>query len=374
MNGMGRVLTVMVWLPIAAAAQDARTQFERGMAAQAAGDLKQAEQLLSAAAKRAPGNFAVFGNLGAVRARLGDFGGALEAYRKALALNPAAARLHLNIGIAHVRQGHFGEALSALDRFLGAEPGNAQGMELRALCLFQLARYQESAEAYRQIGDGGGESLAGLYGWGQSLLKQGDRAGAERVFERLFARFGGSPEAGLLEAQMLMSENRVEEALEKLNGLAGAPTRLGGIDLWRGIALEGLGRPAEARAAYETEFKATGDLVAAYALGVLAGRDGDEREALRWLDRAMAVDGERYNVAYHRGRALLRLGDAAGAVEALELSARRSPGSVPERYLLLQAYRKLGRKAEAARISDEIRRLREAELQKDQKKVERAPR
>jgi tetratricopeptide (TPR) repeat protein len=363
-------IAAVVSLLLLAQPGDPRALFEEAMAAQSQGRLAEAAKLLESAAKAAPGNFAVFGNLGAVRAQLGDFDGALDAYRQALALNPGVARLHLNIGIAHVRRGRFVEALAALDRFLAAEPANMQGRELRALCLFQLARYPESTEAYRQLATDHGEPLAALYGWGQSLLKTGDRPGAERVFERLFARHGATAEASLLEAQMMMSENRLEEALAKLNSLAAGPERLRGVDLWRGITLEGLGRAAEARAAYRAEFDATGDLVAAYALGVLAGRDGDEREALRWLDRAQPIDAERYNVAYHRGRALLRLGDARAAVNLLEQSARRNPRSVPERYLLLQAYQKLGRAADAQRVSMEIRRLRAAELRKDQTTVE----
>lgn len=346
---------------------DPRALFEQALTAQKQGRLADAVKLLEQAAQAAPKNFAIFGNLGAIRAQLGDHAGALQAYRQALALNPAAARLHLNIGLAHFRAGQFSDALAALEQFLRAEPGNAQARELRALCLLQLGRYTESAAAYAELGD----ELAPLYGLGQSLLKSGDRAGAERAFDRMFARHGATPQAELLQAQMLMAENRLEEALAKLDSLKGAAS-LRGVELWRGITLEGLGRLADARNAYRTEFEASGDLVAAYALGVLAGRDGAEREALDWLTRAQPLDGQQYNVSYHRGRALLRLGRTTESVPLLEASARRNPESVPERYLLLQAYQKLRRAADAQRVSAEIRRLRDTELQKDRGKLERA--
>jgi len=356
---------VLLWTQV----PDPRVLFERAMQAQKQGRTADAAKLLGEAAAVAPGNFAIQANLGALRAQLGDLDGALAAYRRAIEINPGVARLHLNVGIAHVRRGGFAEALGSLDAFLKAEPRDVQGRELRALCLFQLARFKESGEAYRAIVEEGDEPLAALYGWGQSLLKTGDRAGAERVFERLFRRHGSSSEAALLEAQMMMAENRLEEALAKLTELASRKQRLRGVDLWRGIALEGLGRAPEAREAYRAEFEASRDLAAAYALGVLAGKSGAEKEALDWLDKARSIDGPLYNIAYHRGRALLRLGDAAGALPLLEESARRDPSSVPDRYLLLQIYQKLGRGADAQRVSGEIRRLREDELDRDRKKV-----
>lgn len=294
---------VLLWTQV----PDPRVLFERAMQAQKQGRTADAAKLLGEAAAVAPGNFAIQANLGALRAQLGDLDGALAAYRRAIEINPGVARLHLNVGIAHVRRGGFAEALGSLDAFLKAEPRDVQGRELRALCLFQLARFKESGEAYRAIVEEGDEPLAALYGWGQSLLKTGDRAGAERVFERLFRRHGSSSEAALLEAQMMMAENRLEEARQGIRSVPDLPLLPHGT---RRSPLRTHSRAPRADANHADLPRAR--RLTRAATGVNHSRcrcDSNRRGgALLWEDGARLANGRMALVRSFRGKQLERTG------------------------------------------------------------------
>jgi protein O-GlcNAc transferase len=170
-------------------AVDARALFEQGMAHQKAGRLRDAEQSFSAANRADPDNFAILGNLGVVRAQLGDYDSAIQAYRQALRLNPTAHRLHLNIAIACFEQGAYQDATRSLEAFLKQEPKNAQAQELLALSLLQVQRYSESQPLLLELIKLHGEKLSYLYALGQAQIQAGQRELAENTFPRMFTLF-----------------------------------------------------------------------------------------------------------------------------------------------------------------------------------------
>ena len=345
-----------------------RALFEQGLEKQRAGDLAGARELLEQAARAAPSNFAIHGNLGVVLAQAGDFAGAVKSYQRALALHPQAHRLRLNLAIARVRAGEFSGAAGELRRFLAAEPGNAQGEELLALCFYQLGRYGDSAATYEKLTATQGEKLELLYGLGEAHNRAGNTARAEQAFARLFARFPNAPQTRLLLAQKMLGEGRGDEAVAELRALAATP--LPGVPLWLGIALEKTGQPEEALAAYRREITATGDLLAHYGAGVIESRGGDAAKAAAHLRTALPLDGERYNVSYHLGNAYWRGGEPALALPLVRKAVAREPADASGHYLLMQIYRGLGRTAEASREAGIVKKLKDAGLAADRKKVD----
>lgn len=355
----------MILLALLFVFADARALFERGLQQQKTGDLTSAEASFAEAADIDPRNFAVLGNLGVVRAQLGNFAGALEAYHRALGLNPAAHRLHLNIAIAHFKMSQFEEALRRLDIFLQHVPDEPQAEELRALSLYQVQRYSDSQAALERLIGTGGEKLSYLYALGQAQIKTGRRDAAEATFRRMFTLYPDAAEAHLLQAQALMGDNQHEAAMESLERAQRRNSKLPGIGLWKGIALEGLGKPEEALAAYHAEIRLSGDLLAYYAAGILESRDGNAARAEDLLERALPIDSERYNVSYYLGRVYRKLGRYEDALRYIRRSLERNPDSTSERYALIEVYTKMGRMKEAADEAAAIRRLHDHALEQD---------
>ncbi len=359
-------LILLLWLAAAPQTDDARALFERGLERQRAGDTRAALELFEAAAKLAPGHAAILGNLGVMRAQAGDLAGAVAAYTQALRANPSAHRLHLNIGIAWVRAGQFVKAVEPLDAFLVHEPSNRQALELRAVCDYQLGRFAAAGQRYDSLIAAHGEQLSLLYGLGESRGRGGDIGGAEQAYGRLFQLFPDAPQTRLLLAQKLLGEGRADDAVAELGRLS---RELPGVDLWLGIALERAGRHDDALKAYRAEIAASGDLLAHYGAGVIESRAGDPQAAIRHLEAARPLDGDRYNASFHLAGLYTRMGNHAKALPLAEAGIKRDPESEAAHYLLMQIYQKMGRQEEARRQAVVIRDLKARELQRAIKKV-----
>ena len=360
----------LILLAAAAAAASpqtgARTLFEQGLERQRAGDTQAALALFESAAKLAPGHAAILGNLGVMRAQAGDLVGAVAAYTQALRANPAAHRLRLNIAIAWVRAGQFVKAIEPLDSFLTHEATNRQALELRALCDYQTGRFGAAGQRYDSLIAAHGEQLSLLYGVGESRGRAGDLAGAEQAYGRLFQLYPEAPQTRLLLAQKLLGEGRADDAVAALRALS---HDLPGVDLWLGIALERAGRHDDALQAYRAEIAASGDLLAHYGAGVIESRSGAPQQAIRHLESALPLDGDRYNASFHLASLYARTGESAKALPLALAVVKRDPQAEPAHYLLMQIYQKLGRPAEARRQAALIRDLKARELQRDIKKV-----
>ena len=101
----------------------AAAHFYNNLGAEAlfAGDLDEAERLITIATKVAPDFEKAINNLGVVRARRGDYSGALAAYERALAIDPDNHLVMTNLARLHQRAGRNQEA----DAMLSAvESGN----------------------------------------------------------------------------------------------------------------------------------------------------------------------------------------------------------------------------------------------------------
>ena len=82
--------------------------------------------------------------------------------------------------------------------------------------------------------------------------------------------------------------------------------------------------------------------------------------ALKELGRALEINPNLYEARVTLGRALVARGRAAEAVEHLRRAAELAPGNPEPHYQLSLAYRRLGRKEEAAAESDIVRRIHES--------------
>lgn len=320
---------------------------------------------------------------------------AVQLYREALSIRPAWVEGWLYMGAALHRLERYAEAVHALRKGLELAPRFGTAWALLAMCEAEL--------------DNGEQALA-------------DFAKAEQL--GLGANLGFEVAARVRMARLLIAEGRFDEgmgkmyplskrnvnhpAIEEIMGLAALavdrevaslpPERreivaLAGKAAWAG----GTGRPEEAlkfydelvrrypkapgvhnaRALYlmetdpkaamegfEEEVRNTPDhWPALLMLANLQIRQGAPDEALKNLERALGLVPVSYRWICHAsiGQAHLTAGRLDQAIPRLEKAARLVQGNAQIHYYLSQAYRRAGRKEDAARELAEFQRLKAVE-------------
>lgn len=120
---------------------------EGGLRAAHWGEAEEARPRLEEAVRRGSRDPAVLHALGLVRLKLGDLGGAEQAYRAGLAIDPDAVENQLGLATVAVARGDANAALAAYDALLARRPRYASAELGRAYALARLGRLREAREA-----------------------------------------------------------------------------------------------------------------------------------------------------------------------------------------------------------------------------------
>jgi Flp pilus assembly protein TadD len=310
-----------------------------------------------------------------------------DAYAQALAL-----------GYALFGEGRYEEAAQLFGALVEKRPSDASALYGDALATFNAGRAAEAEPLARRAVEA-------------ALAASGDAGAAARSSNGEDASGGSSNDTGAIERER---KTRAADALVLLavvvavrgddtaalkaaqHAVAVAPQNFD-AQFTLGRALYGSGddagaarafraavalRPEDARARFflATALEHAGDdagALAAYrelavrepraaeghlGLGVLLLKRGgaDTEEGERELSRALEINPDLYEARVALGRSLVARGRAAEAVEHLLRAARLAPANPEPHYQLSLAYRRLGRKEEAAAESEIVRRIHES--------------
>ncbi len=155
--------------------------------------------------------------------------------------------------------------------------------------------------------------------------------------------------AEALETQGKWSDAEAEyrEVLKKDPQLPGIHYRIGRLLLSNP---EAAGRKADAQREFEEELKIDPNNAGAeYVLGELARQDGQDQAAIEHFSRAAKLDAGFADAFLGLGRTLLAGDRAAEAIPPLETAVKLNPGSPMAHFQLANAYKRTGRKEDAAR-------------------------
>jgi tetratricopeptide (TPR) repeat protein len=157
-----------------------------------------------------------------------------------------------------------------------------------------------------------------------------------------------------LNAESLETQGKWDEAAEEYRVILRQDPTVPGIHYRLGRAI--LSKPetpathADARKEFELELAGNpSNAGAEFVLGELARQDEKYPEAIERFTRATALDVSFADAYIGLGRSLLAAGKAADAVPALETAARLQPANPTTHFLLANAYRRVGRQADADR-------------------------
>ncbi len=211
-------------------------------------------------------------------------------------------------------------------------------------------------DAYRRVREDGPEGASAAERLALAAEASDDKAEALRLARRAHALAPGDPQAGVVLAEVLRSQEKLDEAVAVLDPLIAAQDRaqpdgpaLERLLFLRGSALERSGRwpQAEADLKRALQLKPDDAEVQNYLGFAWADRGEHLKEALAMLEHAAAAQPEQGAVLDSVGWARFRLGDLRGAVRDLEKAVALEPADPEINDHLGDIYARTGRRAEA---------------------------
>lgn len=296
-------------------------------------------------------------NLGVLQAQGERFPRAAELIAKAAAVDPDFPNVQSSLGVAHFNAKQFQQAVAPLTRALAKAPADAGLKRMLAMAWLNTRAYEKAAELLQDDPERAtNPSLQ--FAYGLALVKTDRAAEAERVFDGLISRHGGSAELNVLLGQAHAQQGDFEEAIRSLQRAlqidgkaAEANSTLGEIYLRQG-------RLDEAEQALRAELLAHPDhLPSQQNLAIVLDRQQKPQEAIPLLQSVLKANPDVTDARYQLGKILLAQGAAAEAVEHLEAAVRLAPEDANIRYQLGQAYQKLGRRDRAEQEFEAFRQL-----------------
>ncbi len=267
------------------------------------------------AARKSPGKARPHNNLGTALGEAGDPAGAVEAFERALELDPEHFQARLGLGRAYLALGKTERGEEILTQAARGAPG--------------------SPRPFMELGRG--------------YLAAGEPAPAEEAFRRAVQLDPRHMGARYNLGTTLLTRGRPGEAVGHLEEARRLDPSYQPVHRALGDAYAALGRGAEAIEAYRAAIERyPEDAEAHLALGTLLGPAGRLDEAEVHLLRAAELDPTSSKALNNLGNVHLQRGELAAAIERYEASLALDPDNGEAHYNLGLALRGQGREAEAA--------------------------
>ena len=257
---------------------------------------------------------------------LGRYAEALQAYERAIQLDPSFPDAHEGRGDALFSRGSYQEALQAYDRAIQLNPRYAHAYEGKGNALYNLKHYAEALDAYEKAIQLDSASAAAYNGKGDALYYLNRYQEALLAYERAIQLDPYHAHAHNGKSWTLWHFRRHEEALIAAEQAIRLNAQLADAYNSKGNALYHLKRFRESLEAYEQALRLDANLV--YALD---GKGWDlwrlkrSEEALLFFDRALSLSPNYASSHHGKGNALYALGRLQEALAAYDRAIQIKP-------------------------------------------------
>ena len=355
------------------ATPEAEAHFLKARDAESRSDWAMAQAEYVKALESAPTWVEAIVNLGTVYNQAGMTNDAIEAFNRAIKIDPGLFAAQLNLGITYFKGGRYSEAEPPLRKALALQQGNAQAGNLLLLTLFAEEKYAEVAPLAESVLSSAPGSPLALEMAGRAYFKLRDYKNAARTLSQRSRSKPESAELYLMLGQSLDNTGDSDAAigaLEKAIALsAAAPLPDEHFDLgyilWKQRQFE------RAETEFHRELDRDGSHAPSiYYLGNIALERGDLKNAVALLTKAAQAIPDDFAVHYDLGKALLLSGQAPAAIDALRAAIGLNPKKPDAHYQLGLALRRAGQVEEAAREFQLARRLNDEERADLERKVQ----
>ncbi len=309
-----------------------------------------------ACVKLRPPSFQILSNLATVYAQLGRFDDAVATFRRALTLNPTDPGLHRNLGLAFMQAGRFAEAGQELSRTAALDPRDLGALEALAWCRWQThdadGARAAANDALRMAPQSGMANLV----LGLQRLANGRPQDAIAPLKLALASTG-SAQAHAALGEAFLAANDPRSAIAELSAAVKLNPRLP-IHGKLGAAHARLGDQDAAVPEFLEELRRNpDDFDANYYIGRVRRINGETEEAEKYLKTADHQRPGDPMVAYEYAVIAMRRKQYRQAETFVRQVIRTSPNDRGAHVLLSEICFKTGRRAEALREKEIVRRL-----------------
>ena len=298
-------------------------------------------------------------NLGVLQAQARRFTRAAASFEQAAALDAAIPRVQFSLGVAYFNANDYAKAIPPLERTIAAEPQDREARRMLAMASFNAGHFARAAELLADDPQRASDPSLD-YTYGTALVRSDRGADAERVFSKLLATHGDSPELSVVLGQAHAQQGDFDEAMKALRHALELKADVAEANATLGLIYLKQGKLADATQALRAELaRHANDQASRYTLATVLDLDGQQEPAIAELRTLLRANPDHANARYLLGKILLARGDADAALSHLEVALRLAPQDANIRYQLGLTYQKLGKPDLARQQFDEFQKLKD---------------
>ena len=279
----------------------------------------------------------------------GRFDEAIQKLTKLTQERPGAKGVERNLGLALYKKGDFFQAESAFAKAMQENPHDYEAIQLRGLSLFQLGRHSEAISYLKQVQSWiGSANVDASYVLGLCYMHTQNYEEARRSFAQMYGVPPDSAQARLFLARMLLRQGYDPIAEQNAQQAATMDPKLPLVHYLLGEFFLYKSAVPKAIEEFELEQKLNPAYAGTYdRLGDSYSRLGRYDDAERALQRAILLDATATGPYILMGKVLIKKKDFASASTYLQKALRMDPSNYISHHLMGEAYRGLGRTADA---------------------------
>lgn len=319
--------------------------YAQGQAAQQGGDLKAAIAAYRTLIKHYPRTAAAYNNLGSIYFDAGDYKQAIDTLQAGLRLDRNMATSYAILGSAYLATGDEQRAVAAFKTAIQKNPQDERSEDKLLEALAELKQYPEAAEVLRSKVEKEPKNQDAWRRLGDIYLRMSQEAHA-RVFEIDPGSAVALDLTGEIQESMgnyQSAQTNYEKAVEMAPDKPGTHEHLGNI-LW----VQGNWSKAEQEFRAELA-NAPDDCRTQWKLGnSILNEKTNADQAMSFLSQAIGRCPTLMQAHVDRARLLLEAGQVSQVLEDLTTAEHSDPDEAQIHFLLSQAYRAEGRKADAS--------------------------
>jgi superkiller protein 3 len=291
----------------------------------------------------------------------GDIKAAINSFQEALRKDPNLLGAWQDLGVAFIKQNDWQQAANTFAELSKRHTDSVEAAYLYALSLYNLGRSVDAERETRRALRLDAAAAAAHTLLGIILAARGgaDNEAIESLTQAV-ALNAGSFDAQFYLGRVQYAAKDFPAAIKAFRAAVQLNPKNAESRFFLGTVLEANGDSDEAFAEYQELVKLAPDSAQGQTgLGALLVKQDKIDEAIKALQKATTLDAKIFEAHWALGRALILKEKYTEAIEALTQAVALLPDRADAHFQLGQALQRAGRKAEAAREFETVKRLNE---------------
>ncbi|MGC2615846.1 MAG: tetratricopeptide repeat protein [Terracidiphilus sp.] len=342
---------------------EADDYLRKGIAAQQHNDLNEAIDAYRKALAIDPKLAEARANLGAALSAAGQFDAAIEEDTKVLAMAPGNTAVRMNLGLAYYKKGDMENAHAAFAAVHAARPQDVAAAVLLGYTDIKLNKSSEAAAMLTPLEAGHESNMDLEYVLAYALIDNGEATSGLPRMEKV-AKATQSADAYFISGTARLHRREFHEARTDLDAAIALHGDFPGLYTMAGQARDALGDTEAAQPAFEEALKADPrDFMANLYLGTMRLNQRDLEKATPMLELALQLQPTSPMARLQMAKLNAMTGKYAEAAKTLEELVKADPNWLDPHIELAPIYYKLHRPDDGQRERDIVAQL-EAKQQK----------